>query len=318
MKRQKNPWFKFFPTDWRADPALRMCSLSARGLWIEMLCIMHDAEGFLEINGIPVNERALASLSGSSIEEVNELLIVLKNAGVYSLDRKGRIYSRRITRDVKKARTAQKNGKNGGNPTLSKQRGNSPLVKGKSEILDKGEDKPQSPEARSQSKKELSKDSSTKDDEEPDFQLTPLPKKPPTEKTSSKRGTRLTKEWVPTKDDIAFAWKRGLNDGQISDETLKFRNYWISLAGQKGIKLDWPATWQNWIIKASEGYGRSSTNFTSSSGKRPRGGGRSEVFSELRGKAQEFDALSEDGGAENGFRGGYDNGRADEGPIIEG
>jgi len=32
MKR-KNPWVTFYPTDWRADPGLRHCSLAARGRW---------------------------------------------------------------------------------------------------------------------------------------------------------------------------------------------------------------------------------------------------------------------------------------------
>jgi len=51
----KQPWLKFFPSDWRADPALRMCSLAARGLWIEMLCLMHEARphGSLLVNGKP-------------------------------------------------------------------------------------------------------------------------------------------------------------------------------------------------------------------------------------------------------------------------
>ena len=46
-------WFKFYPSDWRADPALRMCSIAARGLWMEMLCVMHEAtpRGSLLING---------------------------------------------------------------------------------------------------------------------------------------------------------------------------------------------------------------------------------------------------------------------------
>lgn len=38
-----DPWLKFYPTDWRSDPALKMCSLAARGLWIEMIALMHEA-----------------------------------------------------------------------------------------------------------------------------------------------------------------------------------------------------------------------------------------------------------------------------------
>jgi hypothetical protein len=27
----------------------------------------------------------------------------------------------------------------------------------------------------------------------------------------------------------------------------KFKDYWIAQAGQKGVKLDWFATWRNWV-----------------------------------------------------------------------
>jgi hypothetical protein len=44
---------KFYPSDWRSDPMLRLCSLAARGLWMEMMCLMHEAEpyGSLLVNG---------------------------------------------------------------------------------------------------------------------------------------------------------------------------------------------------------------------------------------------------------------------------
>lgn len=51
-----HPWMKFYPADWRADPGLRMCSgCCARGMWMEMLCLMHEAmpRGFLKLAGAP-------------------------------------------------------------------------------------------------------------------------------------------------------------------------------------------------------------------------------------------------------------------------
>ncbi|WP_085908298.1 hypothetical protein [Kiloniella majae] len=304
----KNPWFKFFPTDWRADPALRMCSLSARGLWIEMLCIMHDAEGFLEINGIPVNERALASLSGCLIEDVNELLIELENAGVYSLDRKGRIYSRRITRDVKKARTARKNGKNGGNPTLSKQRKNSPSVKGFKELSDKGEDKTQKPEARSQSKKETNKLVSKKNNDPPD-------------KTQSKRGKRLDTDWEPSLADEDFARKEGLTNADIRAEADKFRDYWIAKTGSAATKHDWPATWRNWIRnskKSGGSFGSNTSGRRATSGQRSRSGSLSSVCADMLSEHQEPHGVSEEWGASDGHRRSDIRSEAERGRVIDG
>lgn len=130
------PWLKFFPTDWRADPALRMCSVGARGLWMEMLCVMHEAEprGSLRINGKAVTDRQLASLAGCP--DIADMMTELEEAGVFSRDEGGTIYSRRMVRDAAKADEDKANGKRGGNPTL-KGGVNPP-------------DKAQKPEARSQ------------------------------------------------------------------------------------------------------------------------------------------------------------------------
>ena len=43
MTGDKRPSFQFYPDDWRADNELHICSLAARGLWIEMMMIMHNA-----------------------------------------------------------------------------------------------------------------------------------------------------------------------------------------------------------------------------------------------------------------------------------
>ncbi|WP_395326916.1 hypothetical protein WBP06_09380 [Novosphingobium sp. BL-8H] len=151
-----NPWMKFYPQDWRADEKLRMCSLAARGLWVEMLALMHRSEryGQLLIGGRVPTDAQLAVQVGSSPSEVTALLAELDGAGVFSRAASGAIYSRRMTRDHKKAESARKNGKKGGNPALSssdgKQKGNSGWDNQPDNPSDKGGDKPQKPEARDQ------------------------------------------------------------------------------------------------------------------------------------------------------------------------
>ena len=116
----KQPWLKFFPSDWRADPALRMCSLAARGLWIEMLCLMHEARphGSLLVNGKPVTAAQLANLVGGGVAEVEGFLAELEEAGVFSRDADGALYSRRMRRDEERAAVNRVNGRAGGNPSL--------------------------------------------------------------------------------------------------------------------------------------------------------------------------------------------------------
>lgn len=144
-----NPWSKFFWNDWENDPALKLCSLAAQGLWMRCLCICAkaDPKGYLLAAGRPLGATDLARLTGAPETEVETLLSELSRNGVFSRDRTGRIYSRRLVRDEKKARTARENGKNGGNPTLCKDKGNpssdNPRLK--------PEVKPHKPRARSNS-----------------------------------------------------------------------------------------------------------------------------------------------------------------------
>lgn len=158
----KNPWMKFYPSDWRSHTNLRLCGAGARGLWIEMICIMHEADkyGFLMVNGHALNPRQLAMQTGIPVEEVTEYLDELEQSGVFSRDQSGTIYSRKMVRDARKSETARKNGKSGGNPSLSKQKTKS----ASDNQTSTGEDKPQKPEARSQKLDKEDTDVSSKSD----------------------------------------------------------------------------------------------------------------------------------------------------------
>lgn len=97
----KRPSFQFYPGDWMNDPALRMCSLAARGLWADMLAIMHDCVpyGHLAVNGKGILPGILARRVGASIDETEGLLAELRDHGVYSVSEEGWIYSKRMVRD---------------------------------------------------------------------------------------------------------------------------------------------------------------------------------------------------------------------------
>jgi hypothetical protein len=42
----KRPAFQFYPGDWKRNTKLRRCSEAARGAWVELLCLFHDAEEY--------------------------------------------------------------------------------------------------------------------------------------------------------------------------------------------------------------------------------------------------------------------------------
>lgn len=76
---------------------------------------------------------------------------------------------------------------------------------------------------------------------------------------TSKKGTRLTPEWVLSKTlgDWALKEKPHLTADNIRRMAESFRDYWIATPGAKGVKLDWEATWRNWVRKDTTDWQKS-------------------------------------------------------------
>ena len=76
----KQPWIKFWPADWLADPAVRACSFAARGLWIDMLCIMHESprKGYLIVGSSPLQHVEIARIFGEHPHHIKSLLTELE------------------------------------------------------------------------------------------------------------------------------------------------------------------------------------------------------------------------------------------------
>lgn len=71
---------------------------------------------------------------------------------------------------------------------------------------------------------------------------------------SRARGQRIPASWHPTHVEGLDA-----DTELIAREAAKFRDYWLAQPGAKGVKLDWDATWRNWMRRATErkpGYGQ--------------------------------------------------------------
>jgi len=118
----KRPSFQFYPADWLRDTALRSCSTGARGLWIDMICFMHEGNpyGHLKVGGKVILSENLARMVGDNVEVVNKWLEELFEAGVFDVLEDGTILSRRMIRDEELRRARAEGGKLGGNPNLVK------------------------------------------------------------------------------------------------------------------------------------------------------------------------------------------------------
>ena len=72
--------------------------------------------------------------------------------------------------------------------------------------------------------------------------------KPITKDKTATRGSRLPANWIPDKE-LAEWSKAERPDLDLRRVLAEFRDYWTSLAGSRGVKLDWDATWRNWVRK---------------------------------------------------------------------
>lgn len=67
-----------------------------------------------------------------------------------------------------------------------------------------------------------------------------------------KRATRIPDDWKPTESDVAWQREQHINDLLARREYPKFLDYWRAKSGQAATKLDWSATWRNWLRTAVE------------------------------------------------------------------
>lgn len=117
----KCPAFQFYPGDWLRSTDLRSCSVGARGLWADMLCLMHEGNpyGYLKVGDKVIHKDTLARMVGATVDDVAGWLDELGRAKVYSIDG-GCIFSRRMVRDESIRIKRAAGGNLGGNPALRK------------------------------------------------------------------------------------------------------------------------------------------------------------------------------------------------------
>lgn len=114
MRQNKQPSFQFYPADWRKDPALQMCSLEARGCYIDLICVLHEMEfrGVFRVKNEAISLEKISKFSlGAKVRHVQELIRygVLKVA-----KRSGCVFSARLVRDeVYRRRLSRKRSKSG-------------------------------------------------------------------------------------------------------------------------------------------------------------------------------------------------------------
>lgn len=93
---------------------------------------------------------------------------------------------------------------------------------------------------------------------------------------SKARATRLPDDFIPEQEAIELAISLDVN---AEYEFSKFKDYWIGVSGARGTKLDWNATFRNWVRRASEQKRPSKYN-----SKKPQGQNMIEALASLKEK----------------------------------
>lgn len=97
----KRPAFQFYPKDWLSDLGLRSLPVAARGLWADLMCLMHFGEpyGHLAVKGDPIDDETAARMVGIDQANFKVLLAEIESRGVSSRSDTGALYSRRMVKD---------------------------------------------------------------------------------------------------------------------------------------------------------------------------------------------------------------------------
>lgn len=211
-----SPFFQFYPSDWLAGT--RGLTASETGVYITLIAMMYEAEG-------PVlnDPKRLARLCGSTPSTFKKAIDALVAMGKLTHDDRG--YSnRRAEIEIEKRSEKRAAASASANERWKKN------------------NKKQQTEAAIASDLQCERNANQKPDTREE--------KEEAKASSKKRGSRLTADWQLPKPWGDWAVAKGLSEADTRQEADNFRDYWISAAGTKGVKLDWEATWRIWVRKA--------------------------------------------------------------------
>lgn len=144
----KLPALQFYVGDWRKDLGVQSLTFKDRGIWFEMLCLMHESEdrGKLVLKGKAITDDHIARILGLDNQIFKDTLTSLLESGVAVRDPdSGAIMSKRMVKDENIRKVRKECGKQGGNPNLVNQKPTTkvkvtPKLNAESEDEDESED----------------------------------------------------------------------------------------------------------------------------------------------------------------------------------
>ena len=231
MNSKKLPAFQLYPGDWRKDPGVQALDYEYRGIWFEILLLMHESDqrGKLLLNGKPMPEDALARLLGLDKQKLTKAITTLLEYGVAGIDSEtGAIINRRMVRDEEIRKTRQECGKRGGNPNLVNQN----TTKNKKEV-NQSDNQNSTPSSSTSISSSISSSNSKKHINYVGF----------VEFWNKINGCSL--RITDAKRSQIKARLETFNEEELKRSIInRSKNEWINRDGQK-FKTDWNSFWRN-------------------------------------------------------------------------
>lgn len=209
-----SPFFQFYPSDWLAGT--RGLTASETGVYITLIAMMYEAEG-----PIPSDPKRLSRLCGSTPAAFQKSVDGLISTGKITLDERG-FFNRRVEKEIEKR--------------SEKRASASESAKARWE---KTKQKQCSDDANA-SNSQCVRNANQK----------PYREKEEANASSKKPASRLPPDWRLPATWGEWAMSEGMAEPMVRQEAAKFHDYWKGVPGSKGVKLDWLATWRNWVRKA--------------------------------------------------------------------
>lgn len=204
------PYFPMYPTDFEADTS--HLTLEEDGAYNRLLRLMWMTPGC----SLPADDRWV--MRRMRVDQATFERVVKPLIEEFMTHARGRILSKRLTEEWEKANAAHERRKNAGSKG------------GKAKCLKTNETEPSNAVA-------LSK------------QPEPEPYKEREAKASPKKkiGTRLSEDWALPQEWGDWALSEGWPEHGVRLEAEKFRDFWIAKSGRDATKVNWQATWRNWM-----------------------------------------------------------------------
>lgn len=121
---EKNPAYQWYPGDWRRDPGVQALDYEHRGVWRELIDMMHwspERGRLLFASGNIPNDEEVAQMLGIAEAKWKQIRSKLLSTGVAKLDADGAIVCRRMWRDEQTLRARREAGRKGGTISRPKQ-----------------------------------------------------------------------------------------------------------------------------------------------------------------------------------------------------